>query len=49
LAPRTHAAASSDFQLEGGPKWMESDRFDVIAKAQAIKAGTEWTAAGRCS
>jgi uncharacterized protein (TIGR03435 family) len=22
-----------DFQLEGGPKWMETDRFDVIAKA----------------
>jgi uncharacterized protein (TIGR03435 family) len=22
-----------DFQQEGGPKWMESDRFDVIAKA----------------
>jgi uncharacterized protein (TIGR03435 family) len=22
-----------DFQLEGGPKWMEADRFDVIAKA----------------
>ncbi len=22
-----------DFQLDGGPKWMETDRFDVIAKA----------------
>src|SRR6476619_2180775 len=22
-----------DFQLVGGPKWLETDRFDVIAKA----------------
>ncbi len=22
-----------DFQLDGGPKWMETERFDIIAKA----------------
>jgi uncharacterized protein (TIGR03435 family) len=30
-----------DFQVSGGPKWMDDDRFDVNAKAEGAADGTQ--------
>jgi uncharacterized protein (TIGR03435 family) len=32
----TQAFSVKSYQLSGGPSWMDTDRFDIIAKRRAI-------------
>jgi uncharacterized protein (TIGR03435 family) len=39
----TFAYKVRDFQISGGPGWMNSDRFDILAKAEENQSGTGGT------